>query len=184
MKSKKMTEGFTLVELIVVIAILGILAGVGIVGYSGYIKKANEAADNQLLGYVNQAFAAACAENGKDMRNVDGVEDTWEDSMVKGVSLYNDAFLRYFGEGVNTKFKVAKSLEYNKAIGFYCPELYSAGIYAGLEFDVEDINALKGSAFITANGLGVGGLMELISGVAVSTVSMSAALEKAGITIS
>ena len=56
--------GFTLVELIVVIAILGILAGIGTVGYSGYVKKAHQAADNQLLGVVNQAFAAACVENG------------------------------------------------------------------------------------------------------------------------
>ena len=50
----KKTEGFTLVELVVVIAILGILAGVGTVGYSGYVKKANMAADQQLVaGIVN-----------------------------------------------------------------------------------------------------------------------------------
>ena len=60
----KKTEGFTLVELIVVIAILGILAGVGTVGYSGYIKKANMAADQQLLHDLNTAFAIACIENG------------------------------------------------------------------------------------------------------------------------
>lgn len=53
----KKTEGFTLVELIVVIAILGILAGVGTVGYSGYIKKANMAADQQLLSDVEQALS-------------------------------------------------------------------------------------------------------------------------------
>lgn len=62
--------GFTLVELIVVIAILGILAGVGTVGYSGYIKKANQAADEQLLGYINTSFAAACLENSVDAANV------------------------------------------------------------------------------------------------------------------
>lgn len=60
------SAGFTLVELIVVIAIIGILAGVGTVGYSGYIKKANQAADNMLLGAVNTSFAAACMENGFD----------------------------------------------------------------------------------------------------------------------
>lgn len=51
----KRTEGFTLVELIVVIAILGILAGVGTVGYSGYIKKANMAADQQLISQMENA---------------------------------------------------------------------------------------------------------------------------------
>ena len=51
----KKTGGFTLVELIVVIAILAILAGVAIPAYSGYIAKAEQAADLQTLSAVNTA---------------------------------------------------------------------------------------------------------------------------------
>ena len=64
-------KGFTLVELIVVIAILAILAGVAIPVYNGYIKKAQEAADLQLLDSINTAFAAACIANNVDVSKLD-----------------------------------------------------------------------------------------------------------------
>ena len=49
-------EGFTLVELIVVIAILAILGGVAVPAYSGYVKKANMQADMTLISEVKQAL--------------------------------------------------------------------------------------------------------------------------------
>ena len=64
MKKFLKNEGFTLVELIVVIAILGILAAVAVPAYSGYITKANQAADITTLDAVKTAAIAACAKDG------------------------------------------------------------------------------------------------------------------------
>ena len=61
----KKNGGFTLVELIVVIAILAILAGVAIPAYSGYITKANEAADVAVLDAVKTAAMAYNALEGE-----------------------------------------------------------------------------------------------------------------------
>ncbi len=49
-------DGFTLVELIVVIAILAILGGVAVPAYSGYVKKANMQADISLASEIGNAL--------------------------------------------------------------------------------------------------------------------------------
>ena len=59
----KKNGGFTLVELLVVIAILAILSGIAIPSYSGYISKAQEAGDTQIISAVNTAIQAATADN-------------------------------------------------------------------------------------------------------------------------
>ena len=65
-RTMKKTSGFTLVELIVVIAILAILAGIAIPVYSGYIAKAKEANDIQAMDAIKTA-------TGRKLQAVEGL---------------------------------------------------------------------------------------------------------------
>lgn len=65
MRNFKSKGGFTLVELIVVIAILAILAGVAIPVYNGYIKRAQDAAVVTELDAISTAAQAANATEGE-----------------------------------------------------------------------------------------------------------------------
>ncbi len=59
-------NGFTIVELVVVIAVIAILAAVLIPTFSGLVKSAQMSADTQLAKNMNTALAAAGATDGKN----------------------------------------------------------------------------------------------------------------------
>ena len=65
MRNNKM-KGFTLVELLVVIAILAILATVSVVGYTSFIKSAYISNDENIAAQLNQFMVALKADSDGD----------------------------------------------------------------------------------------------------------------------
>ena len=62
---KRNKKGFTIVELVIVIAVIAILAAVLIPTFSSLINKAKESSDTALVKNLNIIMAADEAENGK-----------------------------------------------------------------------------------------------------------------------
>ena len=173
MQKCKRNGGFTLVELIVVIAILAILAGVAVPAYTGYIKKAEEAADQQLIGAINTAFAAACLENGTDANEVKGVntnklddDKTLPETFITAISVdgvtavaadYNEAFVRYYAGNETSAFKTVESLVFVNGVFMDSATAAEKGeqvsiVYNGMAINVSAAaaQALTNSSFMNS----------------------------------
>lgn len=122
-------DGFTLVELIVVIAILAILAGIAVPAYSGYIEKANVAADEQLLHAVNTAFSAATSGNGVVATganlnlNAGGTVDYENLSVTPASDKVREDFKTFYAGNESSAFKTIARLSYNRTTHMF--EIYT-----------------------------------------------------------
>ena len=86
------SSGFTLVELMVVVAIIGILSAVGVVSYSGYISAAKEKSAKNVMQQISLAQTEEYSNSGNYY-----TQDN--DSCTPSSSTSNDIETILFGGG-------------------------------------------------------------------------------------
>ena len=119
-------EGFTLVELIIVIAILAILSTGAIAGYSVYVEQANMTADKTLIAEIENVLMLA---NYSGDLNEDGYIKLGANGVVNAADINADiaaALQASYGDGWQTALK----LKYDGWLGMTSDQIFAAAYEA------------------------------------------------------
>lgn len=105
---KQMQKGFTLIELMIVVAIIGILAAIAIPAYQDYTIRAQVTEGLTLAGAAKAAVAESFANSGAAPANraVAGMTNAANDTSgkyVTGVAISAGSIIITYGAEANTK---------------------------------------------------------------------------------
>jgi prepilin-type N-terminal cleavage/methylation domain-containing protein len=150
-------KGFSLVELLVVVAIIGVLAGIGIVGYNSYIEyaadKVNEANAKLLADAItNERVAQRGRLKSNCTQSITGTFDGWDSVLYTGDNLADCInSLATNNQITNPYSNKLYSAQYN---GWYPSWSYAVSIY-----DVESWGNVPDlpSGYFSETGYGVSG---------------------------
>lgn len=138
MSKKKNQSGFTLVEMIVVIAIIGILASILTVAVMSYVEEARNATDAENARIIANALNAAQATDGDKMINTDTPWGEDPANINHGYVYIDDDEIR-----VNS-MEIARILEKNGILkeGSCENATYRAGVEPQFLFSNDQVNIL------------------------------------------
>lgn len=125
---KKNNKGFSLVELIVVIAIMAVLASVAVIGVSVYIPKAQQAADQQAVNDVMDAFNLYYYSDPENVTG--GYVVLGPDGVVRADAVGEEAMKAMFGAN---DWDTAVKLQYANWKGVSGVDSYANTNYIGKE---------------------------------------------------
>lgn len=156
--SGKKHHGFTLVELIVVLAIIAILATVGVVTIFGYLKRSRFEQNSQNAVLIYQA-----AQNALSEKVANGTQDSWTRDLV-GMKCSSEEIAAFEADldqnnesnamklSLTFNPKSAAGLEDSRLYNLLTSQFYEKSIFSGtisVEFDVVATYS-KGKIYYTA----------------------------------
>lgn len=175
---KKKNKGFTLVELVIVIAVIAILAAVLIPTFSSVIKNANNSADTQLVASLNIVAAThqATGDNG-EFDSADNIRKMLAEEGIPATSLktknknnvivYNTATKQFECTALDDLVEESTSNTY--PVGYYLEEFFG---YKKVE------NGIEYKILVSTGGNDVAEAIYALHNISSATADVQKALDK------